>query len=207
MHDGAPCARYDRREGDTPVNQVQEMLRLSSPDRADEAVRRLSHLFATMAQQPGFLSAEVLRSLPDPELLLVLHAWRDLSDWQRFQTSEWKVRFSAKRPESLYSFVPCGMNWRSLQTDGERVRALLRREVIEGELPALRTGERIRGCQTFAYQDGEPEYAGCYLRLTRLATATAGSDTPHVRARVDEVFESLTSVEKAGALSARTAGS
>ena len=59
------------------MNQVQEMLRLTSADKSDEAVLRLSGLFRLMSQQPGFLGAEVLRGIDEPGTLLVLHAWRD----------------------------------------------------------------------------------------------------------------------------------
>jgi heme-degrading monooxygenase HmoA len=111
------------------MNQVQEMLRLTAADKSDEAVLRLTGLFRLMSEQPGFLGAEVLRAIHEPETLIVLHAWRDLADWQTFQTSQPKLDFSASRPEALYSFLPCGMNWRSQQADGAREGALLRREV------------------------------------------------------------------------------
>ena len=182
------------------MNQVQEMLRLTSADKSDEAVLRLSGLFRLMSEQPGFLGAEVLRSFDEPETLLVLHAWRDLEDWQTFQTSPDKVAFSASRPEALYSFVPCGMNWRSLQADGERDGALLRREVIRDESLALRRGEGVSGCQTYVYVEEEPAlYVGCTLRLTRLS-GPQRHETPFSAGEVlvDELYESLISIHAPG---------
>ncbi len=182
------------------MNQVQEMLRLTSADRSDEAVLRLTGLFRMMSEQRGFISAEVLRSINDPETLVVLHAWRDLADWQSFQTSQPKLDFSASRPESLYSFVPCGMNWRSMQADGAREGALLRREVIRDESPALRRGSGIEGCQTYVYVDDEPAlYRGCALRLTRLS-GPQSDETPASDGEVlvDELYESLMTIRAPG---------
>jgi len=184
------------------MNQVQELLRLTSADQSDEAALRLSGLFGLMSEQPGFLGAEVLRGIAEPETLLVLHAWRDRDDWQTFQASPAKVAFSASRPDSLYSFLPCGMNWRSLQADGEREGALLRREVIRDESLALRRGEGVAGCQTYVYVDEDPTlYRGCTLRLTRLSgpqphetSASAGEML------VDELYESLMSIRPPGAV-------
>jgi heme-degrading monooxygenase HmoA len=182
------------------MNQVQEMLRLSSADKSDDAALRLSGLFRLMSEQPGFLGAEVLRSFNDPETLLVLHAWRDIEDWQTFQTSPAKVDFSAGRPEALYSFVPCGMNWRSLQADGEREGALLRREVVRDESLALRRGEGVTGCQTYVYADEDPAfYIDCTLRLTRLS-GPQRHETPFSAGEVlvDELYESLVSIRAPG---------
>lgn len=71
------------------MNQVTEMFRLNDTARTDEALARLSGLFDVMAQQPGFLHAEVTREVADAKTLLVFHAWSRLEDWQAFQTSEW----------------------------------------------------------------------------------------------------------------------
>ncbi|HEU0075924.1 MAG TPA: antibiotic biosynthesis monooxygenase family protein [Dehalococcoidia bacterium] len=182
------------------MNQVQEMLRLKSADKSDEAVLRLTGLFRMMSEQPGFIGAEVLRGINDPETLIVLHAWRDLEDWQTFQTSQPKLDFSASRPESLYSFVPCGMNWRSMQADGAREGALLRREVIRDESLGLRTASGIEGCQTYAYVDDEPaQYRGCTLRLTRLSGPQAeAAPAPESEVLVDELYESLMTIRAPG---------
>lgn len=182
------------------MNQVQEMLKLTSADQSDEAVLRLTGLFRMMSEQPGFLGAEVLRNINEPEMLVVLHAWRDLADWQTFQTSQPKLDFSASRPESLYGFVPCGMNWRSMQADGVREGALLRREVIRDESLGLRHGQGVEGCQTYVFVDEEPAlYRGCTLRLTRLAGAL-NEETPVSDADVvvDELYESLITVRAPG---------
>jgi heme-degrading monooxygenase HmoA len=182
------------------MNQVQEMLRLMSEDKSDEAVLRLTGLFRLMSEQPGFIGAEVLRGISDPEMLVVLHAWRDLHDWQTFQTSQPKLDFSASRPESLYSFVPCGMNWRSVQADGAREGALLRREVIRDESLALRSGSGIEGCQTYVYVDDEPaQYRGCTLRLTRLSGPQHEEvPAPECEVLVDELYESLIIIRAPG---------
>jgi heme-degrading monooxygenase HmoA len=174
------------------MNQVQEMPVLNDLARLPEAIERLAGLFERMRQQPGFLGAEVLQNRASPRTLLVLHAWRDLADWQRYQVSPEKVAFTANRPESLYDMAECGMNWRSVQVDGTREGAILRREVIRRDGVDLLRGEGVAGCQTFVYQDALPAFAGCTLRLTRLAHASsARSDAD---ALVDETYESLHAV-------------
>lgn len=180
------------------MNLVQEMPRLQDLNRLPEAIDRLSGLLERMKQQPGFLSAEVLQGTASPLTLLVLHAWRDLGDWQTYQTSAEKVAFTASRPAGLYEMVECGMNWRSLQADGERSGGLFRREVIRGEDAALRQGEGISGCQTFLYQDELPAWAGCTLRLTRLRETTR-RDSVEPAAMVDDTFHSLVVVTAATA--------
>jgi len=172
------------------MNQVQEMPVLNDLARLPEAIERLGGLFQRMRQQPGFLGAEVLQNQASPRTLLVLHAWRDLADWQRYQVSPEKVAFTASRSEGLYDMVECGMNWRSLQADGAREGALLRREVIRREGVDLLCGDSIAGCQTFVYQDDLPAFAGCTLRLTRLTRASLAV-TSDPDATVDETYASL----------------
>jgi len=172
------------------MNLVQEMPKLLTLARLSEAVERLSGLFEMMRRQPGFLSAEVLQNVASPATLLVLHAWRDLADWQTYQNSPEKLAFTAGRSEGLYDMVPCGMNWRSLQADGAREGAMLRREVVRAEAP-LHHGAGIAGCQTFVYQDDLPAYQGCTLRLTRLRDAALSAADPNRAAIVDDLYESL----------------
>ena len=123
------------------MNQVQEMFKLNDVARTDEALARLSGLFDVMAQQPGFLHAEVTRDAADEKTLLVFHAWDRLEDWQAFQTSQWKIDFMARRPEGLYNPAPVGMNWTLVAGEEaasgryiRRVVALSRPESIEGQL-------------------------------------------------------------------------
>lgn len=182
------------------MNQVQEMWRLTSADKSDEAVLRLSGLFRMMTEQPGFIGAEVVRNINEPETLIAFHTWRDLADWQAFQTSQPKLDFIATRPESLYDAVPSGMNWRSAQADGAREGALLRREVIRDEALALHSGASVEGCQTYVFVDDEPApYRGCLLRLTRLS-GPQQDETPAagVEVVVDELYESLVTVRAPG---------
>ena len=177
------------------MNQVQEMPKLGDLARLPQAVERLSGLFVMMQRQPGFLSAEVLQNVRSPETLLVLHAWRDLADWQAYQASPEKVAFTAARPDGLYDMVPCGMNWRSLQADGSREGGIMRREVIRDDAVALRSGSGVEGCRTFVYQDDLPQYRGCTLRLTRLSAVTVAAADANVL--VDELYKSLVSVRAA----------
>ena len=177
------------------MNQVQEMPRLFTLERLPEALERLKVVTGMMQQQPGFLGAEVLQNLATPETLLVLHAWRDLAGWTTFSNSLAKQEFMAGRPRGLYGMIECGLNWRSLQADGTRAGAILRREVIRRDDVKLRRGDGVEECQTFVYQDDLPAYAGCTLRLTRLADATAGSSESDPGAIVDEIYESLFSVK------------
>ncbi len=182
------------------MNQVQEMWRLASAAKSDEAVLRLSGLYRLMSEQPGFLGAEVVRNINEPEILIAFHAWRDLSDWQTFQKSQPKLDFIASRPEGLYDPVPSGMNWRSMEANGTREGALLRREVIRDESLALRSGGGIDGCQTYVFVDDEPAlYRGCTLRLTRLAGPQAEeTSASNAEVVVDELYESLMTVRAPG---------
>ena len=52
------------------MNQVQEMLRLTTEEKLEEGLLRLAGLFHVMAQQPGFLGAEVVRNINEPEVLV-----------------------------------------------------------------------------------------------------------------------------------------
>lgn len=182
------------------MNQVQEMWRLASENKSDEAVLRLSGLYRLMSEQPGFLSGEVVRNINEPDILIAFHAWRDLADWQTFQKSKPKLDFIAGRPEGLYEPVPSGMNWRSMEANGTREGALLRREVIRDESLALRSGSGIEGCQTYVFVDEAPElYRGCTLRLTRLAgPQTEEASASNAEVVVDELYESLVAVRAPG---------
>jgi len=115
------------------MNQVTEMFRLNDAARTDEALARLSGLFDVMAQQPGFLHAEVTREVADEKTLLVFHAWSRLEDWQAFQTSQWKLDFMARRPEGLYSPAPIGMNWRLVSGEEAPAGRFIRRAVSLSE--------------------------------------------------------------------------
>lgn len=176
------------------MNQVQEMPKLADLARLPEALERLRGLFEVMRQQPGFLSVELLQGVTSPATLLVLHAWRDLADWEAFSRSQWKAAFMDGRPAGLYEMQRCGLNWRSAQADGARAGGLLRREVLrDGDVP-LRSGPGVLGCQTFLYRDDLPDFAGATLRLTRVADAAAGTSDPEPGAITDEIYRSLVSV-------------
>jgi heme-degrading monooxygenase HmoA len=125
------------------MNQVTEMFRLNDTARTDEALVRLSGLFDVMAQQPGFLHAEVTREVADAKTLLVFHAWSRLEDWQAFQTSEWKLDFMARRPEGLYSPAPVGMNWTLVSGDQAPAGRYIRRAVSQTE-PTGVQGQLLR---------------------------------------------------------------
>jgi quinol monooxygenase YgiN len=165
------------------------MFRLNDLSRLPEAVARLSGLFERMKRQPGFLSAELMQDQASRHTLLVLHAWRDLADWQTYQATPEKVAFTASRPAGLYAPVVCGMNWRSLQADGARAGGFLRREVVRGEDVPLRHGQGVDGCQTFVYRDDLPDFRGCTLRLTRVSAIVSFSPEPDPAA--DETYDSL----------------
>jgi quinol monooxygenase YgiN len=172
------------------MNLVQEMFRLNDLSRLPEAIERLSGLFERMKRQAGFLSAELLQDQASPHTLLVLHAWRDLADWQAYQATPEKVAFTASRPAGLYEPVVCGMNWRSLQSNGARTGRLLHREVVHGEDVPLRHGHGVEGSQTFVYEDELPQFTGCTLRLTRVSDATV-SFSPEPDRVADETYLSL----------------
>ena len=172
------------------MNQVTEMPRLFDASRVDDALARLDSLFVIMQRQPGFLRAEVLRSLDDPRRLLVLHAWRDLADWQRFQASETKIAFTKARPAALYEFLSCPMNWFAAADTGEAGGPFLRRELVRREHLDALSGTGIASSATYVYQDDAPEFRGLTMRLTRYAEAPV-RPTPDALAVEDETFESL----------------
>jgi len=173
------------------MNQVTEMLRLTPGASIENAIARLSSLFDMMDAAPGFQTSEILRNQGDPDLLLVLHAWDDITDWQSFQTSDAKVAFSAGRPAALYSFVPCGMNWSTdepgpLPQDG----AFLHREVVRGaQSPA--TGAGVVSSHVLTYQDNEATYLGATQRFTRHDAAPTVSPALDDTVIADEVYESV----------------
>jgi heme-degrading monooxygenase HmoA len=125
------------------MNQVTEMFRLNNVARLDEALARLGGLFEVMAQQPGFLHAEVTRDTADDRVLLVFHAWARLEDWQAFQRSQWKLDFMAARPGGLYQPVPVGMNWTLVSGDEAPSGRYIRR-VLSLVEPAARDGRAFR---------------------------------------------------------------
>ena len=112
------------------MNQVTEMFRLDDTARTEEALARLCGLFDVMAQQPGFLHAEVTREVAVAKTLLVLHAWARLEDWQAFQRSQWKLDFMARRPDGLYSPAPIGMNWTLVSGEEAPTGRFIRRAVL-----------------------------------------------------------------------------
>ena len=172
------------------MNQVTEMPRLFDASKIDDALARLDNLFAIMLRQPGFLRAEVLRSLDDPRRLLVLHAWRELADWQRFQSSETKIAFTSARPAALYEFLPCAMNWLAAADAGELQASFLRRELVKAERLEELSGDGIASSATLVYQDDVPEFRGLTMRLTRYAEAPRDL-TLDADAVSDEAFASL----------------
>jgi len=119
------------------------MFRLRDTARTEEALARLGGLFEVMAQQPGFLHAEVTREVADAKTLLVFHAWARLEDWQAFQTSQWKLDFMARRPDGLYSPAPIGMNWTLLSGGEWPSGGYVRRSVLLSQ-PDLAQGQVFR---------------------------------------------------------------
>lgn len=173
------------------MNQVTEMLRVIAVEKQDTAIERLQTLFQMMTEAPGFLQAELLVSTRDPLLLLVLHSWQSITDWQDFRASDAKISFSATRPGTLYSFVPCGTNWRfRWGPPAGGTGDYLRRQVVRGEQAP---SHAIPGARVFAYQDYEPEYVDSTMRLIRTDAPPADLDSPEVPLEViaDEVFRSL----------------
>jgi heme-degrading monooxygenase HmoA len=173
------------------MNQATEMLRLFEASNIDAALARLDSLFQIMARQHGFIRAEVLRSLVDPRRLLVLHAWRDIGDWQRFQTSETKIDFTDARPAALYEFLPCPMNWLSRTEIADAPAPMLRRELARAEKLEPLAGPGVVSSDVFAYQDDDPAFQSLSMRLTRYAEAPRIKAAQPVDATEDEMFESL----------------
>ena len=180
------------------MNQVMEMLRLAPGATENDAVARLSTLFDMMSRANGFHEAEVLRSIDEPGLLMVLHTWDSISDWTAFQTSDTKMAFSASRPAFLYSFEPCGMNWLLQAGESTHEGAFVRRHVIIEPLEPL-SGPGVVCSQTFSYQDYEPALAGAMLRLTRARTEPSKGRDSGESVIADDVFESLHRHAKHGA--------
>jgi heme-degrading monooxygenase HmoA len=173
------------------MNQVTEMLRLAEGALERDAIARLSVLFEMMDREPGFREAEVLRRTDEPGVLLVLHAWESIEDWQTFQNSEPKAAFAASRPASLYSFLPCGMSWQLRGGDATPdAGRFLRREVLRGPVEPL-AGEGVQASATFSYLDYNPELQEASMRLTRLTAAPGLRDLACPSVISDEVYESV----------------
>src|SRR4051794_14864078 len=149
------------------MNQVQEMFKLNDVARTDEALARLSGLFDVMAQQPGFLHAEVTRDVSDAKTLLVFHAWAQLENWQAFQTSQWKLDFMARRPEGLYSPVPVGMNWTLVAGEDAAHGGYIRRAFSETDLPGFHA-------QLFSAGGDDHTYPAHWMALEHAAKPSDG---------------------------------
>jgi heme-degrading monooxygenase HmoA len=172
------------------LNQVTELLRLVPGASIEDAIIRLSTLFDLMARAPGFQRAEVLRKTDEPDKLLVMHSWNELADWTDFRSSDTKIAFTASRPDFLYTFMPCGIDW--LLQDGESTQEgdYVHREVIRDVLQPA-SGLDVTASQTFTYQDYEPRLEGAWLRLTRHSSAPTQPRHEDDRAVADEVYESV----------------
>ena len=175
------------------MNQVTEMLRLAPGAPVTEAIARLAWLFEMMSREKGFRNAELVRNVEDPDLLLVLHAWDNIEDWQAFRSSDAKIGFAVQRPDSLYTFQPCGMNWRHEAGEStSRGGAILRREVVR-EPAAPRTGPGVVTSATFSYRDYEPEFAATTMRLTRLRSAPGLRCVVRDNVVIDDLYEPVMS--------------
>ena len=149
------------------MNQVQEMFKLNDVARTDEALARLRGLFDVMAQQPGFLHAEVTRDAADAKTLLVFHAWTQLEDWQEFQKSQWKVDFMAGRPEGLYNPGPVGMNWTLVAGEESASGRFIRRQFSETDLSGFHA-------QLFSAAGNDDSYPARWMALEHATKATGG---------------------------------
>jgi heme-degrading monooxygenase HmoA len=178
------------------LNQVTELLRLTSTAKLPEAVARLSTLFDLMSLQPGFQSAEIKRSVDEADLLLVVLTWDHLSDWTAFQSSEAKINFAANRPEGLYDFLRCGMNWSVEASAGFSTSGrYLRREVVRGRV-APAEGPMIVLSRVGSYVDYEPEYEGATMRTTWLNDLdTPLPSTGNCEVLSDGLYEALYTFE------------
>jgi heme-degrading monooxygenase HmoA len=170
------------------MNQVMEQLRLAPGATESEAITRLSTLFEMMSRAKGFREAEVLHSLADPGLLLVLHSWDRLEDWTTFQTSDTKIAFSSSRPAFLYNFMPCGMNWKLEDGAATGEGSFVRREVIQEALEP-RSGPDVVSSQTFSYRDYEADLTGAMLRLSRSNAAPSQLRAIEGCVLTDDVYE------------------
>ena len=175
------------------MNQVTELLRLVPGASIEDAVVRLSTLFDLMTTAKGFRTAEILRKTDEHDLVLVLHTWDDIDDWHAFRSSETKMTFAAARPDFLYQFVPCGINWLPQQSEGPEETMdgdYVRRELIrDAALPM--TGPNVITSRTFSYRDYEPSLCGVALRLTRLHSIPSAVPAPGEPVLADELYESL----------------
>jgi heme-degrading monooxygenase HmoA len=59
-------------------------------DRKKELIPLLNKLRAEAVHRPGYVSAETLSNIQDASIMVVLSAWRNLTDWQMWEES--KVR-------------------------------------------------------------------------------------------------------------------
>ncbi len=172
------------------MNQVTELLQLVPGASIDDAVARLKTLFDLMNSSKGFRDAELLRKTDEPDRLFVLHTWDDLADWTAFRSADTKMAFSASRPDFLYTFVPCGINWLPREGTHSQDGDFVRRELIHEAL-APSTGPNVVCSETFSYQDYDPTLDGVSLRLTRLSSTPTTPRRTGDDVLADEVYESV----------------
>jgi heme-degrading monooxygenase HmoA len=172
------------------MNQVTELLRLVPGASIDDAVTRLRTLFDLMNSSEGFRDAELLRKVDEPDLMLVLHTWDDIADWTAFRSADTKMAFSATRPDFLYTFVPCGIDWLDKEGEHSQEGGFVHRELIREALKPS-SGPEVVCSQTFSYQDYEPSLEGVSLRLTRLLSAPTTPPRTGDDVLADEMYESV----------------
>lgn len=180
------------------MNQVTELLRLVPGASLEDAVIRLTTLSDLMSNAKGFRDVEILRRLDDPSLIMVIHTWDGIEDWTNFRSSDVKLVFAASRPDFLYNFVPCGVNWHREAGEHTQAGTYVRRELVIGpQEPA--SGPDVLSSEVLAYQDYEPTLEGATLRITRLRYVPPETATLSDTVLADEVYES---VKKRAALDA-----
>lgn len=87
-------------------------------DRKKELIPLLNKLRAEAVHRPGYVSAETLSSVHDASIMVVLSAWRNLTDWQMWEESKERTELY-RQIEPLLVEQPKVSIFRVTATEGE----------------------------------------------------------------------------------------
>jgi heme-degrading monooxygenase HmoA len=66
------------------------------PGKMAEMSRLITQARYNAMAQPGYISSETYTALEDPNLIMVLAMWHDLSDWYAYRESDQRVAHEAE---------------------------------------------------------------------------------------------------------------
>jgi len=69
----------------------------AKPGEADRVVQAITDLRKEAMKQPGNITGETLINVEDPSNVLVISTWRNVKDWQAWDTSPLRIELTKKQ--------------------------------------------------------------------------------------------------------------